>query len=184
MKKALYIMSALILLSVSVQAREAMHGSAAAEFKVKATVDSFTGKAVSEPLELQPGDDSISVTFAIAKMETGKKKRDKEMMHMFHAEEFPLITGTTPAVRVLDLKPGENAELPVSVTIHGVTKQVVGMATAIVPTEDGLSFDLEFPLSLKEFGLKPPSVMGIIRVNDQVQVVSHVTLGKGAPAKE
>jgi hypothetical protein len=45
-------------------------------------------------------------------------------------------------------------------------------ATASNLKEEGsrLSFDLEFPVSLSEFDLKAPSVLGFIRVADKVLV--------------
>ena len=184
MKNLFPALVVLALLSLSARAREPLYGSVSSDFKVKATVDSFTGKAVSNPVVVQPEDPSINVTFEIAKMETGKKKRDKEMMHMFHADEFPLITGTAAAGSLLELKTGDEADLPVSVTLHGETRSVTGKVTAVTSSEGRLSFDMEFPLSLKAFGLKPPSVIGIIRVNDTVQVLSHVTLDTSAPAQE
>lgn len=183
MKNLFPVLLVVFLCSLSARARDTWYGSVASDFKVKATVDSFTGKAVSEPVVVLPDDASITVTFAIEKMETGKKKRDKEMMHMFKAEEFPLITGSAAAAPLLELQPGDDAELPVSVTMHGVTREVTGTVTAVDTSENTLSFALAFPLSLKEFGLKPPSVIGIIRVNDVVQVLSRVTLGKTAPEK-
>lgn len=184
MKTTLAVLSLATLLSLSSEARDTLYGSVASEFKVKATVDSFTGKALSEPFVVQPGDDAIKVTFEIAKMETGKKKRDEEMMHMFHAAEFPQISGTAAAGELLDLSPGDEAELPVTVVMHGVIKEVVAKVSAVAVTDGGRTFDLEFPLTLSDFDLKAPSVMKIIRVNNVVQVVAHVTLANTAPAGE
>lgn len=182
MNKLLSICSALVLLSISASARETLYGSVSSEFKVKATVDSFTGKTASEPFVVQPTDEKVLVTFEIAKMETGKKKRDKEMMHMFHADEFPTITGTAAAADVLALASASDPiDLPLEVVMHGVTKSVVAKATKVNQADGGMTFDLEFPLILSDFDLKAPSIMMMIRVNNEVLVNSRVTLSSKAP---
>jgi polyisoprenoid-binding protein YceI len=182
MKKLLSICSALALLSISASARDTLYGSVTSEFKVKATVDSFTGKTASEPFVVQPTDEKVAVTFEIAKMETGKKKRDTEMMHMFHADEFPVITGTASAADVLSLaSASEPIDLPIEVVMHGVTKQVVAKATKVNQADGGIAFDMEFPLILSDYDLKAPSIMMMIKVNNEVLVSSHVTLSAKAP---
>ena len=182
MKKILSFCSLLVVLSVSVSAREPMYGSVSADFDVKATVDSFVGKTASEPFVVGPADEKVTVTFEVAKMETGKKKRDKEMMHMFHADEFPIITGTASAASVLALEPSaEPVEFPLEVVMHGITKQVTAQASNVNKSGDGLTFDLAFPLILSEYDLKAPSVRMMIRVNDKVNVTSRVTLSTTAP---
>lgn len=154
-----------------------MDGSVSAEFKVKATVDSFTGTALSEPFAVETDDKLVTVTFDILKMETGKKKRDIEMQHMFHADEFPQITGIASQAALLALDPqAEIAELPLDVMMHGLTRNVSATVSNVTRSESGVSFDLAFPLVLSEFDLKPPSIMKIIKVADTVQVSAKVNL--------
>jgi len=176
----LLLMTALTLPAFS----KALFGAVTSDFKVKATVDSFVGSAVSEPFEVKSGDERVTVVFEIAKMETGKKKRDKEMLHMFHADEFPQLSGSVSSAALLALEPAEDAvDLPIQFVMHGVTNEVVGKVSNVTKTEDETSFDLAFPLSLKEFGLKAPSVMMMIRVNNIVNVASRVTLSSNAPSE-
>jgi polyisoprenoid-binding protein YceI len=184
MKKLLSLL-VVATLAVPVFAADSLHGSVTADFKVKATVDSFTGKATSLPFEIKKGDEKVTVTFEIAKMETGKKKRDTEMMHMFHADEFPTITGTASAASIRALKPSDEAvEIPVDVVMHAITKTVAGKITNVTHTGSDTSFDLEFPLVLSEFDLKAPSIMMMIKVADVVQVSSRVTLTEKAPVPD
>jgi hypothetical protein len=48
-------------------------------------------------------------------------------------------------------------------------------------TPEQIVFIMEFPLSLASFELKPPSVMGIIRVADEVRVEVQTTLHRQEP---
>jgi len=177
---ALLFMTTLIFPAFS----KTLYGTASSGFDVKATVDSFVGKAVSEPFEIKSGEERVTVVYEIAKMETGKKKRDKEMLHMFHAEEFPQLSGSASSAAILALEPSEaEVDLPVEFVMHGVTNEVIGKVSNVVKTDEAVSFDLAFPLSLKEFDLKAPSIMMMIRVNNIVNVNSHVTLSKIAPSE-
>lgn len=162
-----------------------MYGSVDSTFDVKATVDSFVGKASSEAFTITEGDAKVTVVYTVAGLETGKKKRDKEMMHMFSAEEFPMITGSADAKTILALTPSDNpVDLEVELTMHGVTKTVAGKVSKVEKADGSLAFDLEFPVVLSDFGLKAPSIMGLIRVNNTVQVASRVTLTNDAPVPD
>lgn len=162
-----------------------LYGASSAKFDVKATVDSFVGSAVSEPFVLNDDDASLSVVYTIEKMETGKKKRDTEMFHMFHADEFPTLSGSSPAEAIRSLVPSEAPQiLPIQFTMHGVTNEVEGAVSNVEKNGDELSFDVDFPLTLSAFGLKAPSVMMMIRVSDVVKVSSHVTLSASAPESD
>lgn len=161
-----------------------MYGTSSSDFDVKATIDSFVGKAVSDPFEIKSGDQRVAIVYEIAKMETGKKKRDKEMMHMFHADEFPSLSGSADVASIMALQPSEEAiDLPIEFTMHGVTREVTGKVTNINRTETGLSFEVAFPLALSDFGLKAPSVMMMIRVNNIVNVTSRVALSSEPPSE-
>jgi len=50
--------------------------------------------------------------------------------------------------------------------------------------ETGVHLRCAFTLSLKAFGLKRPSVLGMIRVGDEVSVTVNTTILPGGKAKE
>ena len=173
----------LTLIAIPVFARDTMYISVTSAFKVKATMDSFTGKAVSDTLEVKGDEKLVLVVFKIADMETGKKDRDKAMKKMFFADQYPLITGTADMDAILALDPAaESAELPVDVVMHGIAKPVIGKVSKVTKTDTVTSFDLAFPVDLKEYELKPPSIMMMIRVSGIVNVTSHVTVSTQPPA--
>ena len=91
MKRSVVLLSLLCLATLNVRAD--WQGEAKADFAVKATMDSCVGKATSEPIALAADATALPVTFQIAKLDTGKKKRDVEMQHMFHMEQHPELTG-------------------------------------------------------------------------------------------
>jgi hypothetical protein len=169
---------------VSVRAEEPRYGAASSTYDVKATVDSFTGTANSLPFSWMPGDEQVRIVFEIAAMETGKKKRDEEMRHMFHADTHPLIVGTAAAADVFALSPGEDpVELPLKIEMHGITRDVTGMVTEVERADGELAFTIAFPLVLSAHDLKAPSIMMVIRVADDVKVTARVSLSTTPPEK-
>ncbi len=154
----------------------AWQGTATASYDVKATVDSFVGQAVSEPIAWTDNATEYPVTFQILKMETGKKKRDVEMQHMFHAEQHPEIVGVAKAEDLRKLE--QDGDLLVTLTIAGVTQQLPARISNLVREEGKLSFDAYLEISLKAFGLKAPSIMKMINVKDLVKVTTRVELTK------
>ena len=172
MKRVFALLGLLCLAAGSVSAD--WQGTAQAEFAVKATMDSFVGKAASEPIALAADATELPVTFQIAKLDTGKKKRDVEMQHMFHMEQHPELTGVA---KLDDLSKLEKAgEVPVTMTIAGVTQELTAQITDVQRADGQWSFTAQFDISLKSFGLKPPSIMKIINVGDVVKVTTRFNL--------
>lgn len=172
LKNAVCLVVSTLVLNSAAQA--GWQGSASANYAVKATVDSFVGKATSEPIAIADGATEFPVTFLISKMETGKKKRDVEMQHMFGMDKNDLITGLAKAESLLALQ--ADGEVPVSLTINGQTQELPAKISKLVKAEDKLSFVADLEISLKSFGLKPPSIMKIINVADLVKVTATFEL--------
>lgn len=175
MKKLLCLIATLAL---ACSAHAGWQGSATADFAVKATVDSFTGKAASEAITIADGTSDLPVTFQIARMETGKKKRDAEMQHMFGAEKHPYITGLASMDDLVKIE--GQGELPVTLSISGQTRKLTATISNLVRADGKLTFTAHLVISLKSFGLKPPSIMKIINVHDLVKVTAAFELSEFA----
>lgn len=156
----------------------AWQGACTVEFDTKATVDSFVGTAASQPFRVADGAEDIVIAVRIADMQTGKAKRDAEMQHMFHADQYPVLSGTTSsaAVRSLASDSATPQDLPIRLTIGDVTKDLTARVTGVKDEAGRRTFDAAFDVSLKAYGLRAPSVMGMIRVHDIVRVTTHIAL--------
>ena len=88
-----------------------------------------------------------------------------------------LLLATLVAVFSSSTAGAAPADAPASATIRGAC-DIAFLATASNLKESGerVTFDLEFPVSLGEFDLKAPSVLGIVRVGDKVSVKATFTL--------
>ncbi len=162
----------LALVPLHLQAEEA---TAAVVFKGTSTLHGFEGTVASQPFEIELHEDpatglmhvSAAATVNVDEMTTDNRKRDSNMFKMLDAATFARIEG-----RLVDaVLPAEGtAEATLLLTIRGVAQPVAATLSDWHHEEGQVSCRMTFPVSLKAFGLKAPSVIGLIRVGDTVDV--------------
>jgi hypothetical protein len=115
-------------------------------------------------------------------MDTDNSSRDKKMYAMFEQDKYPeiqvLFADLDPDVVLPQLQatgavPGS---LEFDLRIREISQSVRAEIRDLVVTPERILFVMEFPLSLDSFQLKAPSVLGFIRVDDQVRVEASVFL--------
>jgi hypothetical protein len=125
---------------------------------------------------------SVEVEVPVAGMDTRNKSRDGQMREMFLSERFPRIHAAAQDVDVerLRVETGKGREGDASIDlllrIRDVERKVRATASNLKESGEQVTFDLDFPVSLGEFDLKAPSVLGFIRVGDKVSVKATFTL--------
>ena len=158
-------------------------GDCAIAFKGSSTLHDFHGKARCQPFSVGKTDgvlDMSKLSVAVADMDTDNGKRDKKMREMFE-EKYPVITGSAGSVALKEistaLKNGTgSAKVTFKLKIREIVKPVTATLTNFVETDSRITADLAFTLSLADYHLKPPSVLGMIRVGDEVSVTANVVL--------
>ena len=147
------------------------------KFSVRATVYTINGKAqqstgkVTFDLASKTVSLPLSIEIPVKFLKTRNKLRDRDMRKMFEAEKYPVILWTASKV---DCGPGSALEF--------LTCQTSG-TLRIRDVEKGVTFPVELTLSEKairadglvriqrdDFGLKTPSMLGLIRVAQEVIV--------------
>ena len=124
----------------------------------------------------------VEVDVPVAGMDTRNKSRDEQMREMFRSDRFPRIHAAAQDVDVERLRKemGTDREgkapLDLLLRIGEGERKIRATASNLKESGDRVTFDLEFPVSLREFGLKAPSVLGIIRVGDKVSVKAAFSL--------
>ena len=125
---------------------------------------------------------SVEVEVPVAGMDTRNRSRDRQMREMFLSERYPRIHAAAQDVDVerLRVETGKgregNASIDLLLRIRDMERKVRATASNLKESGEKVTFDLEFPVSLEEFDLKAPSVLGIIRVGDKVSVKANFTL--------
>jgi polyisoprenoid-binding protein YceI len=125
---------------------------------------------------------SVEVEVPVTGMDTRNRSRDGQMREMFRSERFPRIHAEARDVDVERLRvetgkgPAGIASIDLLLRIRDMERKVRATASNLKESGEQVTFDLEFPVSLGEFDLKAPSVLGIIRVGDKVSVKAKFTL--------
>ncbi|HKJ04883.1 MAG TPA: YceI family protein [Geopsychrobacteraceae bacterium] len=154
-------------------------------FQGSSTLHDFDGKGSCQPFTVTENSGRMTIPelkVSVADMDTDNSKRDKKMFQMFEAEKYPVITGNTGAV-VLDsfrskLKERNDsaADIVIDLKIRDIEKPVTAQLKNVNETSSEISADLVFQVSLSDYQLEPPSVLGIIRVGDVVNVTVSLLL--------
>jgi polyisoprenoid-binding protein YceI len=162
---------------------ETWRGAAKIAFQGTSTLHDFSGTAQADPFPFLVALDGKSATLggtalvAVARMDTQHAKRDENMRTMFEATRFPLITGVLAPVQI---NPAAATQVPLELTIRGRSLTVPATLTGWRMEDNVLHFELDMTLSLQQFGLSPPVLLGFIKVGDAVPVQVRATLEKAA----
>lgn len=164
-----------------------LDGSCAIRFVGKSTLHDFDGRVACQPFALVvEGDDSVAqvirqplVEISVGEMDTAHDGRDEKMHAMFESDRYPLIRGRfadlDPAALLEQLRTG-GSDLDFILQIRDIGLPVRAAARNLKVTPEQITFELQFPLSLSSYRLEPPSVLGLIRVDDLVRVEVNVRL--------
>jgi len=177
--------------SISSEAASAtIRGACDIAFLATSTLHDFSGSARCLPFAAVLARDaagrqvipSVEVEVPVAGMDTRNKSRDGQMREMFRSEPFPRIHVSAHDLDVerlrVEIGKGRegNASIDLLLRIRDVERKVRATASNLRESGERVTFDLEFPVSLREFDLKAPSVLGLIRVGDKVSVKTTFTL--------
>ena len=179
-----------LLVATGASAAE-LAGDCNIRFFSSSTLHDFDGRAACEPFSWPVQEDAGSgrvlirdavIRIPVAAMETANDKRDEKMFEMFSVETFPLIEGRfgdldpSRLLTTLRAEDAATARLPFELRIRDLSRPVEASVKDLRETPGRISFVALFPVSLADFQLKPPSVLGLIRVADEVRVEVEVTL--------
>src|SRR5512140_2853308 len=167
-----------------------IRGACEIVFLATATLHDVSGAARCLPFETVLARDtagrevipSVEVEVPVAGMDTRNKSRDGQMREMFRTGPFPRIHASARDVDVERLRVeigkgrGGDASIALLLRIRDVERKVRATAGNLKESGGRVTFDLEFPVSLREFDLKAPSVLGIVRVGDKVTVKAAFSL--------
>ena len=151
-------------------------------FFATATLHDFEGKAPCARLAIEPhGESGHYRGFAevtVAQLDTGIAARNEKMREMFEAERYPVITAIFENIDSAGVRGQAQGMLPFAIEIHGVARGVKATTSgwSEVPDQQRAHFRAEFTVALSDFGMEPPSAVGLVRVGDQVRVVVDVDL--------
>lgn len=178
-----------LLLSTTASALT-LEGACKIRFFGQSTLHNFDGKVACQPFSLSgegPGESGSAlqkprVKILVREMDTNNSSRDEKMHAMFEEEKYPEIQSQLADLALQELlqQLQERVEIPETfefdLQIRQIKQRLKATTRELLITPEQISFMMDFPLSLASFQLKPPSVLGFIKVDDQVQVEVEVLL--------
>lgn len=153
--------------------------TAVIRFAGTSTLHDFGGELPSQPfaLVLSNGTWSASADVLSGRMATASEGRDRNMHRMLATNDFPQIHGEVALAPVpAGNNPVTNAVL--LLTIRNQTNAVPVSIRDWKESRQDIRFHASWNVSLKQYGLKAPSVAGIVRVGDRVRLEADVVATK------
>lgn len=113
-------------------------------------------------------------------LDTGNRWRDEVLRKEYlEVERYPEIrvrvTGVRDFRRSPDLGEGDDLSLEASLTLHGVTREVV-TKTRKVERDGGVVVEAEATVRMTDFGMRLPELSPFLRARDEVRVEFHGVL--------
>lgn len=151
--------------------------TATIRFAATSTLHDFGGELSAQPftLSISNGNWSAEADVLAGQMKTSNEKRDTSMYQMMDTNRHPRLHGIV-AWSPIPTAVGTNATL--NLTIRDSKADLPVRVTDWQETAEEIRFHAEWEVSLKQFSLKPPSVLGVIRVGDRVKLNADVTAKK------
>jgi polyisoprenoid-binding protein YceI len=178
-KNNLMLCCSLVIAALALSPAQAETGQAEATasicFEGSSTLHGFEGTVKTKPFHASFSEDEASgqmrvtgtASFNVLDMTTDHKKRDKKMFKMFEQSRFGTITGTLTDAK---LPSDENCTSTLRLKIRDIEQEIPVTLHDWKREGDLGTFNMTFSVSLKAFNLKAPSVMGLIRVGDTVNI--------------
>ncbi len=165
-------------------------GSCKVHFSGESTLHDFEGTVAAEPFNVTISDRSdpakatatSSVVVKAAGMDTGNDKRDVEMHKCMDVATHPEIVVEIDHLAVAATKPASDGAvprptvIPFQMTLKGKVHKVTGQVSDWSYSEKEASFTVSFPVSLKDSGITPPNVLGLVKVKDEIFVRASLQL--------
>ncbi len=165
-------------------------GTCKVHFSGKSTVHDFEGTVAADPFTVtvsdlaNPADATASATVVVraSGMDTGNEKRDVEMHKSMDVANHPEIVVEIDHLAVASTRPATDGPvprptvIPFKMTLKGKSHEVSGQVSNWSYSEKEASFTVSFPVSLKDSGIKPPNVLGLVKVKDEILVSASLRL--------
>jgi len=181
------LLALLLVATLCAPARaETLQGECNVSFTGTSTLHDFSGTGTCSGFDVVIADDGtvapLEIVVPVASMDTDNDSRDKKMREMFDAEHFPNVVGRFAGGQLAEMRAAlANAAagqgtVPLTLVIRDVEVPVQATVTQLIDNDRTFSFDLSYALSLATCRLEAPSVLGLIRVGDEVKVHNQLHL--------
>ncbi len=180
MKRILFLILMVGLSASAANAQQYATDAGKAAFTGEIPVNSFTG--ISEVLagRISLIDRSVSFTLPLATLDTGIKKRDRDMRKTLQTSHFPdaVFEGRLVSDFDLGIPEIQPALVRGTMTLHGVSQEIE-VAGGLQMTPDGLMVTATWELNMTDYKISPPRML-VMKVADTVELRIEALLAPAA----
>lgn len=150
--------------------------------KVTGRFNEFTGTINGDPAK--PEAATVEFVIKAASIDTKEAGRDKHLRSadFFDVEKYPDITFKSSKITA---KGGNKYDVAGTLTMHGVSKEVVLPVTMAGPVNDKFGFEVSTKLNRKDYGITWNRALdqGGVMVSEEVQIDIALEAAKPKPAE-
>jgi hypothetical protein len=134
-------------------------------------IESLVPDATAGVLDAKKSVGTVKLTVPVEKMDCKNGTMNEHMRKALKANEFPAIVFTLDSYELSKAENQVRVTMKGELALGGVTKSISIDASAAATDSGALRVSGVYPLNMKEYGLKPPSLMlGTMRVGEIVKV--------------
>lgn len=154
-----------------IEGKSTMKGFECKAASFQSHVETTGPTAVSAVLAGEKGVSGVEITVPVEQMDCGNGTMNDHMRKALKATEHPEIVFHLSSYDLVKADEGVQATLNGTLNLGGVEKPIVVNAEVKEGTDSALHVVGEHEVMMKEYGLKPPSLMmGTMKVNERVKV--------------
>ncbi|MBO6574481.1 MAG: YceI family protein [Rhodothermales bacterium] len=162
------LLAALVLVA-PVAAQSFLTETGHAEFESSVPLHSFVGESDALVGRISLPDSTVDFYLDLETLDTGIRKRDKDMRKTLKTDEFPFAEFFGKLTSDFDPAGGvQDVSVEGTFTIHGVSRPLTVEGT-LEPTADGMVLNAAWVLNLDDYDIKPPSLL-IVKVDPQQKI--------------
>lgn len=115
--------------------------------------------------------EAVEVKIEAAKLDCRNGTMNGHMLKAIKATEHPTITFRLSSYDITPAEAGPSIAMKGTLLLGGVEKEIELTGTAKAGAEGALQVTGTYPINMKDYGLKPPSLMlGTMKVNEKLTV--------------
>jgi len=149
-----------------------------AEFKAKASMNSYTGTSDQLKGSINLKDKTVYFSIPFESIDTGIEKRNKHMKELIETDKYPNAEFEGKIISNFNEEKEGSQKVTVKghFKMHGVSKEIT-VEGSITRKGDKLTADADWKVLITDYKIKPPSMLGN-KVQDEHTIVIKADMDK------
>jgi polyisoprenoid-binding protein YceI len=149
-----------------------------AEFKAKASLNSYTGTSDQLKGKINLKEKTVYFSVPFKSIDTGIKKRNKHMMELVEADKYPNIEFEGKIISDFNAEKEGSQKVTVrgNFKMHGVLKEIT-VEGSLTRNGDKLTAEADWKVLITDYKITPPKILGN-KVEDEHTITIKTELEK------